>query len=395
MTSIQRHGPELALGNRIEYRPQLDGIRFVAVLVVLIFHSFNSLQGRGLLIDFTTFISFFFVLSGYLITKTLFAAKEKGAQEGQPKKGIGLRFLARRTLRIFPAYYVYLILIMLVPVGGTYARIHSVSLFLYISNFQSYADQVWGHITLHLWTLAVEEQFYLIWPWLIIFIPNKYLPRVFMAVIAIGVLFRFISFAFFQDFANRTVHITIITPACLDSFGLGALLAYQHFFVRRSNPRLTRAFMILIPVWFLLIFSGPPLMIFTFVRLLIGVFSLFLIERTNIGFDNKLGKFLESRVPLYLGRISYGIYLYHLLARALFRSVMSRLSNTAAHQGIDLTILKNFLSNRWVDFCVDFILAVALASLSWYLLEKPLNGLRRYIRYSGKITPLPVVAETK
>ncbi|HEX4849618.1 MAG TPA: acyltransferase, partial [Puia sp.] len=168
----------------LEHKPQLDGARFCAVFVVLIYHHFGALQGQNKFFDLTTFIVFFFVLSGYLITKILIVAKDVGLQQGQTRINIAFDFLFRRTLRIFPAYYFYLIMIMiLLPVGGMYLRDHAAMFFLYLSNFQIYSDQLWERFaTPHLWTLAVEEQFYVMWPWLILFIPNKHLPKLFSAL---------------------------------------------------------------------------------------------------------------------------------------------------------------------------------------------------------------------
>ena len=101
----------------IEYKPQLDGLRFCAVLFVLIYHYLPVFRQLGVNLDLALFLVFFFVLSSYLITKILLISKEKGIEAGYSKSKIGLVFLIRRTLRIFPAYYFYLIVLMLLQIG--------------------------------------------------------------------------------------------------------------------------------------------------------------------------------------------------------------------------------------------------------------------------------------
>ncbi len=108
-------------------------------------------------IDLGTFISFFFVLSSYLITTILLQKKRTGSGV----LSTAYNFLVRRTLRIFPAYYLYLILLILLPYAGWDVRAHPALYFTYLSNFHIYAGQYWNTLTSHLWTLAVEEQFYL------------------------------------------------------------------------------------------------------------------------------------------------------------------------------------------------------------------------------------------
>src|SRR5262249_52703950 len=161
--------------------------------------------------------AFFFALSGYLITKILLVAKERGIIKNRKRITIAFVFLIRRTLRIFPAYYLYLIIIMLLPVGGYYLRSNAGMFFGYLSNFRIYNDQLWERFaTPHLWTLAVEEQFYLIWPWLILFIPTRHLPKLFIFLIAGGIAFRFIYYALLGQ-QSQEVPFTVLTPACLDS----------------------------------------------------------------------------------------------------------------------------------------------------------------------------------
>jgi len=339
------------------------------------------LQGQHKFFDLTTFIIFFFVLSGYLITKMLIVAKDIGLQQGQSKMAIAFDFLFRRTLRIFPAYYFYLLMIMLLlPIGGMYLRSHAAMFFLYLSNFQIYADQIWEQFaTPHLWTLAVEEQFYILWPWLILFIPNRFLPKLFLALITIGILFRFFYFILVPGAVTQDVPFTILTPSCMDGFGFGAFLAYLHIFGKKVNPLLDRIFYISIPLYVIMIISRYDIITITFGRVFVALFALYCIEAADKGVKNLFGKFLESKPVIYMGKISYGIYLYHLFASLLFWKLFGMISSFSAGIGLNLSPLSKVLALPLINFIMYMLTTVALASASWYFLERPVNRLRRRI----------------
>ncbi|MBS1600010.1 MAG: acyltransferase [Bacteroidetes bacterium] len=364
----------------LEHRPQLDGVRFCAVFVVMIYHHFQSLQGQHRFFDITTFIFFFFVLSGYLITKILILAKDIGAQQGQKKLKIAFDFLFRRTLRIFPAYYVYLFIMMLLPVGGLYLRNHAAMFFTYLSNFQIYKDQIWEKFaTPHLWTLAVEEQFYILWPWLILFVPNKFLPKLFLILIAAGIIFRFLFALLVPGAVEQNVPLTVLTPSCLDGFGYGALLAYWHVFGKLEHPWLNRIFYAIIPLYILMSLSGTNVISITLGRIFVGIFGMFCIEGSVNGFKNTFGKIIGSKPFVYLGQISYGLYLYHLFASIVFWKIIAHIASFGERVGLNLTPLTDFLAIPLINFFMYIGTTIGLASASWYLLEKPVNRLRRRI----------------
>ena len=365
----------------LEHKPQLDGARFCAVFVVLVYHHFSAFQGEHKFFDLTTFIVFFFVLSGYLITKILIIAKDVGLRQGQTRVNIAFDFLFRRTLRIFPAYYFYLIMIMvLLPVGGMYLRNHAAMFFLYLSNFQMYADQFWGQFaTPHLWTLAVEEQFYVGWPWLILFIPNKHLPKLFYVLIASGILYRFFFYIYEPSAATKEVPYTILTLSCLDGFGFGALLAYQHIFKKAKNPVLTKIFYAIIPVYVITSMVGTNIFSISFGRVFVAIFAMFCIEGSVNGFKNWFGRFLQSKPIVYMGKISYGIYLYHLFASLLFWRGFEKVSIFCKSVGLNVAPFIKLLALPLFNFVLYTLITVGLASASWYLLERPANRLRRRI----------------
>lgn len=147
--------------------PSLDGYRGLAVLLVISFH-FLSRTGTGPLAVIASVgwsgVDAFFVLSGYLITGILY--RRRGTH------GFFRDFYARRALRLFPLYYFILVAIfLLTPLLHVRWRLGQLPFFFYGANFSLSVDQTLGFVgplrLQHLWTLALEEQFYLLWPWVV------------------------------------------------------------------------------------------------------------------------------------------------------------------------------------------------------------------------------------
>ena len=375
----------------LKYKPQVSGLRFCAVAFVVLYHYSTTLESFKRIYDLGNLIVFFFVLSSYLITKILLKAKKKAEASGVSMFKVTLAFLGRRTLRIFPAHYLYLLVLFLLPLEGKELREHLWVYLLYLTNFLIFFTKTAGQYTVHLWTLAVEEQFYIIWPWLILFIPTRYLPRVLMVLIVLAVAFR-VCFSWFLH--QGGFEMWVLTPACLDSFALGALIAYYHS-AEKKNVWLRRILFIAVPIWIWLIFSNHQKTFLGLNRLFISLVAIVLIDQANQGFRGITGRILESRVVQYLAKISFGIYLYHLIASAFYWKAFDALSVFFAERGIDLTGLRNFTSIPWVSFIIYASISVLCASISWYLLEQPLNNLRRLVVYvmKGRKEALPTATQ--
>jgi peptidoglycan/LPS O-acetylase OafA/YrhL len=205
----------------LTYNRQIDGLRFYAVMGVLVCHfvHFDNwfLQrlpvGQG--------VDLFFVISGYLITRILLQNKEAIGERESTKKQVLISFYLRRSLRIFPIYYLTIFLLLAIDFQNS--RQLWPWLVSYTTNFfisQPGSEGIGSF--LHLWSLAVEEQFYLVWPFLILFLPKKYIEKVIVAVIIASVVFK-INHCIEHGY---TVAINALTISCADSLGLGSLLGY-------------------------------------------------------------------------------------------------------------------------------------------------------------------------
>jgi peptidoglycan/LPS O-acetylase OafA/YrhL len=242
----------------------------------------------------------------------------------------------------------------------------------------------------------VEEQFYIVWLWVILLIPDRLLPMTFYVIMIAGVAFRLLYFTLHVHSAEQTVPMVILTPSCMDTFAYGGLLAWQQYYRRSRIPLYKKIFAVVIPVWIVLIATHQRVLLLGFDRAFISVGTMILIAGADKGYKNGFGRFLEHKWVLYLGKISYGIYLYHLLVPYVFWKIY----NNAAHWllqkfQVSLTPLAVVLVNPVVSLIFYSILTALFASVSWYLLEQPISRLKRYFTYSLPSRPsrLPDLAE--
>lgn len=367
----------------LKFNPQINGLRFCAVLVVVCYHWLPTISDIKMSSFFGGIVNFFFVLSSYLITRILFSAKEKGIKIGIQKFRIIKIFLIRRTIRIFPAYYIFLLVLLLLPTIRNEINHNAGMYFYYLANYHIFQSPDWPVVTSHIWTLAVEEQFYLIWPLLIIFIPYRHLLKSFIIIIIGSVVLRAIVY----DPAYG-IRQAILTHYCVDAFAVGGLLAYKYMTSDKERIAINKYFNIVlyigIPVGILIILTKSLYFSFVINRLLFALISLKIIEGAIIGYKNNFGKFLQNKVVMYLGSISYGIYLYHLLVPVLFWKLYNfSYEFVKVHYSVffirhekEIMMVQNFLVLEVVRFIIYAVLVVAIATISWNFVEKPINKLK-------------------
>jgi peptidoglycan/LPS O-acetylase OafA/YrhL len=209
--------------------PGLDGLRGLAILLVMAVHFVGNATPRGsldyLAVKLSSYgvlgVDLFFVLSGFLITGLLLDSR------GDPH--YFRNFYARRTLRIFPLYYAVLALLFLVlprvaalPLPLEESRAHQAWLWTYTSNFFVAAKASWAlPYVSHFWSLAIEEQFYLAWPLVVSAVRREVLERICLAGIAAALALRIaLSLG-----GTSEISISVLTPCRLDAICVGALLA--------------------------------------------------------------------------------------------------------------------------------------------------------------------------
>jgi peptidoglycan/LPS O-acetylase OafA/YrhL len=354
---------------RLQFIPQLDSFRFFAVFLVIISHWLPSSK-LNIMPTGRIGVTFFFVLSGFLISSNLLYTKHSLDEGKLTLKGALTEFYLRRTLRIFPLYY-FAIIALLVTIPKLFEDNLEWYL-LYVPNFLFFKEQKWPGMLSHLWSLGVEEQFYILWPLIILLVRKSVLKFVIISVILFSVGFKIFANSFFSFY-------DVLPFSCFDSFGIGALLAYSYVeegFVKNKILNIPLGInLILFSVVALLIFVSGLSFLFGFFVSLIA----FLIIRQAInGYQGVAGMILDYPVLRYLGRISYGLYVYHNFIPWLVRCFRGK---EKAYPILSIPEIKSDLLNKPILlFITELFLLVIIASLSWFLLEKPFIRLKRFIK---------------
>lgn len=312
--------------------PSLDGLRAISITLVAVGHlikwhriSFDVIQAYGAI-----GVHIFFVLSGYLITNLLLKEYERTST-------ISLReFYIRRAFRIFPAAFLFLAVV--IPLYWHEMRwYHIAAAALYVANMDISRPWIFGH----LWSLSIEEQFYLLWPF-VLKRWNRHKTAILVCVFLATPVFRAALYAF--KVRNGLIGSL---PIFADQLAIGCLLAV--FAPRLPKVRTVLACamvaaVVLIP-WFPATTAGRTLFTLFILRPILHLSIAGIVWHViQVPYW-----FLNCAPVAWLGRISYGLYLW----QELF------CSNTALHQGFVLLIP-----------------ALACASLSYYLLEQPILRLR-------------------
>jgi peptidoglycan/LPS O-acetylase OafA/YrhL len=359
------------------YMRQLDALRFFAVLGVVVAHNWGP-GPRTWPVRYWAILGvrLFFVLSGFLITGILAGGRELAQQRLERRWEFIRRFYIRRFLRIFPIYYVVVLAVWIADVFP--AREIWPWLISYTTNIYIWHHQEWVGYLGHFWTLAVEEQFYLVWPWLVLFLPGRWHVPLLLGLVCLGPAYRlYASFHYSADVLDSGVPGTL-TISALDSLALGALLAIASS-MDAEGERLQRALTrIVLPLGALglvtlLALSRSGLETHASTALDLTAASLifcWLIGSASRGFEGRFGRLLDWRPISYVGKISYGVYIFHSL-------VPPTLSTLARRAGI------GYPDTGIVPFAISSLVTLGIAALSWHLFEGPINGLKRHFRDDG------------
>ncbi len=348
------------------YIPQFDSVRAIAVLLVIVHHWLSENRILNFLPNGALGVNIFFVLSGFLITGILLKSKQQVEQQGLKKVTLFKNFYVRRTVRIFPIYYLLLLVFWII--NDPAIQKDGIYYFTYTSNFLFYNEQFFPGRLSHLWSLAVEEQFYIFWPWLIILVNRKLLPYLIALFIVIGISSNYI-------FTEKDWWVTLFTPACFDAFAIGGFLSYLTMYrqdiIQRIQPKFKWIFIGIVILFLLDVFKYAFLPTRTTHALLAFIIIYYCLFKRN----NKIMNFvLDNKWLLWLGKLSYGVYLYHLFIPELWEWINKEFNLW----NIDLfynRAMPSALKGVWM-FIQEFSLLMLICILSWKLIEKPINKLK-------------------
>ncbi len=363
--------------------PELDSLRGIAILLVVFFHGFNvegaltHLTGLPRLFAVLTYggwtgVYLFFVLSGFLITGILLDSKNK--------TDYYRRFYIRRALRILPAFYVLLLLLWLLPKTGLFEGRHVGWPFLVLSFFYlANVTALFGVPAQYaaLWSLAVEEQFYLLWPTVV----RRFSPRVIgccaIAIFALCTIVR--GIAFHWGWVSNGGYTWLVADAIAIGALLGVLsrgpLAERKAMLRFSLFCLLVAIIILgfgIPLG---IWRGTTLFGATFRRTGVNVFFAGMLGVTLFLGSSPWKWIVHRPVLQWFGNISYGLYLIHMLAFDFVNHWMMRFAPKAYGE----------LPSRFGLTALRFVLSVALASIAAFLSRRYFE--EKFLRLKDRWSP--------
>jgi peptidoglycan/LPS O-acetylase OafA/YrhL len=345
---------------------QLDALRAFAVLAVVAHHTLDvqrqawaSYGARG--------VQLFFVISGFLITGILIDARSDAETLGAPNTRVLRSFYARRALRIFPLYYVTVAIGTVIGIAGMHE--HLGWNLLYLSNWRIALDGHWGTAT-HVWSLAVEEQFYLFWPLVVLLAPRRLLPWAIGSMIVVAVGTRVMLTAETDMWSDG---INIITPAVLDSLGLGALLAVL-WRASSNADRIVTWIGALAAAVFAVGLAATQVSALPDVSSVTDIWwallFVWIVHQTARGVSGRLGQLLTWRSLAYVGTVSYGIYLFHLFVVPMGELVERK-------TGFNIPIP----DRGPMQFVTVAAVSIVAASLSWTLFERPINDKKRHFPY--------------
>jgi peptidoglycan/LPS O-acetylase OafA/YrhL len=374
---------------------QLDGLRGLAIALVVFYHfslphrDFHGNQS-GLVLQLAQAgwmgVDLFFVLSGFLITGILI--------ETRTQAHYFRNFLGRRFLRIWPLYYLNLLVLLVllplvlpsVPAQLQGMQEKQVWFWLYGANWLFAMEGGFGTTSGgYFWSLAVEEQFYLLWPFVVYRLSDRALLRTSFALLCLSLVSRIVL----ANMGVATGSLYTMTFTHLDGLAVGSCLAICSRSAAMS-ARLARVLPIatavallgLVAVWvvdrdFFFWSKAMATYGYTFIAILSGALLIYVVQGGKAG---RLSRFFTNRFLTMCGKYSYALYLIHVpVAGLLFPLTFRALDKLVPAMGYDAKFL--------VFVVLAFVVSCGLSIVSWYVFEGPIMTLKRYFNYAEARDP--------
>lgn len=356
--------------------PNLDGFRFLSFLIVFLLHGFaevvNNYEVHGVVLTTLKIavfqsgqlgVSFFFVLSGFLITYLILAERIKIGKFDMKA------FYIRRSLRIFPLYFAYTIFVF--GILPFFVQLNLPNPFYYLfflSNFDV-INTNGGELGVFniTWSISVEEQFYLAWAILFYILTRRHYIYLFLMIIVTSALFRWTN-------NNNSLVANFHTFSVMSELAIGGLMAYlaiyrnkfKEFFEKMPRWTIVSAYSLIIPM---LMFSRFFYLYTTFGRILLGLGIAFIITEQNYS-NNSFYKMKNFKIISSLGKYTYGLYLLHPLV-ILFVSMFALkigLDNKSLFEGSLLGVF-------------SLLMSILVCYLSYQFFESPFLKLKARFAY--------------
>ncbi len=340
------------------YNPKLDGLRGLAVLVVMIYHVGIFLPNGFILISGGFLgVDIFFVLSGFLITSVLLREQFRTGSTNL------WNFYRRRIYRLVPAYWLFLIVLVLfgwlILPAAQVSLLYRDNKFLYaatyLTNWNSAYGESGGHLN-HTWSLAIEEQFYIIWPLFLIGVLSQKWLRSTAIVSTMAIIVAIIIIRFLRVEAGTPTHVLYYsTETRIDSLLIGCVAGFLFMWRLISQRCFETIFFSILAglatVTSILIIVSVNEQTLDLYRIYLPLFTIstaVVILWISTNSTGSVNWFLGNKNLQWIGKISYGLYLWHYLSFELSREVFGTVS---------------------AQIVFGVILAFTIAATSYYLLE--------------------------
>jgi peptidoglycan/LPS O-acetylase OafA/YrhL len=336
--------------NHISYYPQLDSLRVVAVAMTILAHYWPydiPYMWYG--------VRIFFSLSGFLITTILI----NSFRSSDSRAIVYKNFFIRRILRLLPIYYLFLLVFYLSDVLDVLMcwDFNATNYFFtYTANiyFHQIGGLKFGGWFSHLWTLSVEEQFYIFWPLIVMFFHDRGL---------LLVMFGLSIFSMYFIIATRIDPESILLLSNLHYLCIGGILAFVYLNSDKTKSVLKNNKNLLIFISTLFLFTALFYFNSSIYREFCLVCFMFcLINQCVFGWDGILGLFFKSPKIQQIGVVSYGIYLFHMPIPPLVRAIFG--------------VFINEPLNQWIEIGLSILVTYVLARFSFQFIEKPFLQLK-------------------
>lgn len=383
----------------LRHIPELDGLRGIAILAVMGFHFSGDTPvvfGKFAAVFWAFYyggngVDLFFVLSGFLITSILLHTKDS--------PNYFRSFYVRRVLRIFPLYFLAVALFFYVELPwlesrlGPAPRIHAEQIWYwtYLVNWHDTLGNILGAMG-HFWSLAIEEQFYLVWPLAIWLCRRKQVPTLCIGAIALSTLLRLV-------FDLRGVPVEYLHRATFtrfDTLALGGLLAWianDEYWLGTLRPLLKFVAPAALALFAVNEFAAARFgrfpayvtLSYSLMALLCGCLVFYAVAYT--GGPTIMSRIARSAILRNVGKYSYSMYIFHLVAK---REAMVPVVTALTRWGLSLSL------SLVLGMIICSVAVYAFALLTWYGFEKHFLKLKDYFPYevvpATKVTATAAVA---
>jgi len=361
------------------YMRQLDGLRAIAVGMVVVQHYWPASHWLHEALPWGQLgVHLFFVLSGFLIVGGLLRERDAVSADSTGMSRVVKNFYLRRAIRIFPVFYLALFAAILLGLPGARETFwyHAA----YLSNVISAVDAPGAGAIVHFWTLAVEEQFYLVVPWLVLLMPRKLILPMLWSIVGLALTAKVMLVVHRPE--PGVVAAICTAVHCSDSLAIGGVLAVLDS--SSFGNQLARKILTNVGLWIAmpLMVVEPILRHLGWVDHLLGSMSTtcwalafaWIVWRSAKGFRGLMGRLLSQNQMVAIGRVSYGIYVYHFMVPWALGPLLRRLGLALPSHPLPKALL-----------FIAVTTAVVLAS--WCLVEKPLGKFKKHFR-AAKANPI-------